>query len=222
MRSDPRRSIPKLLHQIWLGPRPAPLVWTETWREANPDFTYRLWNENAIDGLGLSNDDVYRRYLAEGLFDGAADVARIEILHRFGGVYVDADSVALRPLGDAPFMTAGFFAPLEPNDEHPGLITNAFMGAIPEHPVIVRYIDVVSRVRTLRPVWRLTGPGALTDVLSAANDPGVMIISRRGRSSRRGCRARQCRAAAPYASHFWSTTAERWGRGSVTPYPPEG
>ena len=22
--------IPKLLHQIWLGPRPAPLVWTET------------------------------------------------------------------------------------------------------------------------------------------------------------------------------------------------
>jgi len=25
-----------------------------------------------------------------------------------------------------------------------------------------------------------------------------------------------------YASHFWSTTAERWGHGSVTPYPAEG
>ena len=85
-----------------------------------PRLHYRLWHEDAIDALGLRNDGIYRRYLAEGLYDGAADVARIEILHRFGGVYTDADSVALRPLGAAPFMAAGFLAPFEPNDEHRG------------------------------------------------------------------------------------------------------
>lgn len=44
--------IPKSLHQIWLGPRPAPLAWTETWREANPDLArihvgWRAYGEQA-------------------------------------------------------------------------------------------------------------------------------------------------------------------------------
>lgn len=210
--------IPKLLHQIWLGSRPPPLVWTETWREANPDFTYRLWDEDALDGLGLRNDDLYRRYLVEGLYDGAADVARIEILHRFGGVYADADSVALRPLGDASFMEAGFFAPLEASDDHPGLITNAFMGAVREHTVLTRYIEAVSRVDDIRPMWRLTGPGALTDVLTSRDDPDVMILPA-WTFFATALSGEAVQGGRSYAQHFWSTTAERWGRGSVTPYP---
>jgi mannosyltransferase OCH1-like enzyme len=210
--------IPKLLHQIWLGPRAAPLQWTETWSEANPDFLYRLWDEDALDDLGLRNEDVYRRYLAAGLYDGAADVARIEILHRLGGVYADADSVALRPLGDAGFLEAGFFAPLEASDEHPGLITNAFMGAVPEHAVLARYIEAVSRVKTLRPMWRLTGPGALTDVIASHEFPDVTILPA-WTFFTRGLSGEAVTGGESYAQHFWSTTAERWGRGSVRPYP---
>jgi mannosyltransferase OCH1-like enzyme len=210
--------IPKLLHQIWLGPRPAPLVWTETWRDANPDFTYRLWGEDALDELGLRNDDVYRRYLTEGLYDGAADVARIEILHRFGGVYADADSVALRPLGDAPFMDSGFFAALEPNDDHPGLITNAFMGAIRGHDVLSRYVDLVSRVETLRPMWRSTGPGALTSALTSHDRPDVRVLPA-WTFFTTALSGETVQGGSSYAQHFWSTTAERWGRGAVTPYP---
>lgn len=210
--------IPKLLHQIWLGPRPAPLVWTETWREANADFAYRLWNEDALVELGLHNDDLYRRFLLEGLYDGAADVARIEILHRLGGVYADADSVALRPLADASFMDAGFFAPFEASDEHPGLVTNAFMGAIPEHPVLTRYMEVVSLVKTLRPMWRLTGPGALTGVLTSDEYADVTILPA-WTFFTTALSGEPMQGGSSYAQHFWSTTAERWGRGSVTPYP---
>ncbi|MGZ8651763.1 MAG: glycosyltransferase family 32 protein [Actinomycetota bacterium] len=210
--------IPKLLHQIWLGPRAAPLEWTETWCEANPDFTYRLWGEDALDDLGLRNEDVYRRYLEAGLYDGAADVARIEILHRIGGVYADADSVALRPLAEAPFMEAGFFAPLEPNDDHPGLITNAFMGAVADHAVLAKYVDAVSRVKSLRPMWRLTGPGALTDVLTSHEYADVMILPA-WTFFATALSGGTVRGGNSYAQHFWSTTAERWGRGSVTPYP---
>jgi mannosyltransferase OCH1-like enzyme len=210
--------IPRLLHQIWLGPRPVPLVWTETWREANPDFAYRLWDEEALLELGLRNEEVYRRYLVAGLYDGAADVARIEILHRLGGVYADADSVALNPLRDAPFMDTGFFAPFEPNAENPGLVTNAFMGAVPEHPVLARYIDVVSEVRTLRPMWRLTGPGALTDVLASHEYPDVTILPA-WTFFTTALSGGAVLGGSSYAQHFWSTTAERWGRGSTTPYP---
>lgn len=213
--------IPRLLHQIWLGPRPAPLPWTETWRRANPDFTYRLWNEDSLAEVELRNDDVYRRYLAEGLYDGAADVARVEILLRYGGVYADADSVALRPLADAPFMDAGFFAPLEPNDDHPGLITNAFMGAVAEHAVLARYVDAVSRVKALRPMWRLTGPGALTSVLTSHERVDVIVLPAWTFFST-ALSGETVQGGSSYARHFWSTTAERWGRGAVTPYPVEG
>lgn len=189
-----------------------------TWREANRDFAYRLWDDDALGELGLRNDDVYRRYLLAGLYDGAADVARIEILLRLGGVYVDADSVALRPLGDAPFMEAGFFAALEPNVEHPGLITNAFMGAVPGHAVLTRYKEAVLRVKTLRPMWRLTGPGALTDVLTSHGYPDVMILPA-WTFFTKGLSGETVSGGTSYAQHFWSTTAERWGRGAVTPYP---
>jgi mannosyltransferase OCH1-like enzyme len=189
-----------------------------TWREIDPDFSYRLWDDDAIDGFGLRNVDVYRRFLAEGLYDGAADVARAEILLGCGGVYADADSVALRPIGDAPFMEAGFFAQHEPNEAFPELVTNAFMGAIPHHPVLERYVDVLSRIGSLRPMWRVSGPGALTEVLAGSSDEDVMILpwwtffttSLRGDDQPTGD---------PYAQHFWSTTAERWGYENATPYP---
>lgn len=185
----------------------------------NPDFEYRLWDEGAIERFGLTNEHVYRLYVESRIYDGAADVARIEILHRLGGVYVDADSVALRPLGEAPFMRTGFFAQYEPNDEYPGLVTNAFIGARAGHPVLARYVEAVSKVRDLRPMWRLTGPGALTDALRDHRETDVTILpawtfftnSLDGEPQVGG---------EPYAKHFWSTTAERWGRETAKPYPP--
>ena len=54
-----------------------------------------MWGEPEIETFGLKNAALYKRFLSEGIFDGAADVARAEILHRLGGVYVDADSLAL-------------------------------------------------------------------------------------------------------------------------------
>jgi mannosyltransferase OCH1-like enzyme len=211
-------SIPRLLHQIWVGPRPIPERWTGTWRRLNPDFGYRLWDEGSIEALGLRNGALYRRYLRAGIFDGAADVARIEILHRFGGVYVDADSVALRPIAGAWFLGAGFFAAHEPNDEHPGLVSNAFMGSVPGHPVLERYVESISRVRSLRPMWRLTGPGALTDVLAASPEPDIAILpawtfftgALHGPAPSGG---------RSFATHLWSTTAARWGTPGTSPYP---
>lgn len=212
--------IPKWLHQIWIGPRPAPDRWIDTWRQLNADFEHRLWDDAAIEALGLRNDAVYRRFVSAGIYDGAADVARVEILYRCGGVYVDADSVALRPIRDAGFMQAGFFAQHEASDKHPGLITNAFMGAVAGHGVLTRYIEAISHVVELRPMWRLTGPRALTEVLEAEREQDVMVLpawtffttSLDGEEQLGG---------QPYARHFWSTTAERWGRTTATPYPDE-
>jgi mannosyltransferase OCH1-like enzyme len=209
--------IPKLLHQIWIGPRAAPVGWTRTWREMNPDFEYRLWGDRDIEDLGLRNLDVYRRFRLADRYDGAADVARAEILLRFGGLYADADSVALRPLAGASFLEAGFFATIEPSESHGPLVSNAFMGATPGHPVLERYIEVLSSVRSLRP-FRESGPLALTRLLEDRTDGDVQLLPSWTFMESSLAGERQV-GGDPYARHFWSTTAERWGRPAATPYP---
>jgi mannosyltransferase OCH1-like enzyme len=209
--------IPHRIHQVWIGPAEAPEAWMSTWRETNPGFAYRRWDESGIDALGLVHERLYRRFLDAGLYDGAADVARVEILHRLGGIYADADSIALRPLDGAPFLDAGFVAALEPTAKHPGLVSNAFMGARARHPVLARYLAAFDRVNDLKPMWRLTGPGALTEALSD-REPDVEILpswtffttALSGDAPHGGD---------PYATHFWSTTAARWGTTGTTPYP---
>ena len=77
--------IPKLLHKIWLGgemPQQEAL-WLETWRKHMPDWQIIIWNDHMIDGFGLQLRGEYAKatHLAQ-----KADIARIEIVHRMGGI----------------------------------------------------------------------------------------------------------------------------------------
>lgn len=188
-----------------------------SWRALNPDFAYPLWDASEIDRFGLRNRSVYDRYLREGILDGAADVARVEILHRFGGIYVDADSEAVRPLKDADWLDARFFAVAEPGDDEP-IVSNAFMGSEPGHPVLDAYVDEIAGVADLRPMWRLTGPGALTEVLRSRRDEGVVILPASVFFSTT-LDGEPVPGGGTYGRHFWSTTAERWNRRGGTPFP---
>jgi mannosyltransferase OCH1-like enzyme len=192
-----------------------------TWRDENPGFDYREWNDSSLSAFGLVNRNVYERFMSEGIYDGAADVARVEILYRFGGVYVDADSIAVKPMRD-DLLDRGFFAVREPESgmEERGLVGNACMGAVADHPVLERLIEAISRVVDVRPMWRLTGPGALTDVLARSLEPDINVLpawifydtALDGSAVLGG---------EPFARHFWSTTVERWSKPGGTPYPVE-
>ena len=45
MASFASNKIPKIIHQIWIGDKPAPTKFMDTWRDKNPDFEYIRWNE---------------------------------------------------------------------------------------------------------------------------------------------------------------------------------
>ena len=54
--------IPKIIHQIWVGPHPFPETskkLTQTWRNFNPDWEYKLWTNEDIAQFGLVNEKAY-------------------------------------------------------------------------------------------------------------------------------------------------------------------
>ena len=87
--------IPRVFHQIWLGERPFPYERErETWLRHHPDWEHRLWTEAELPGdLELTEAANLLRQPAE-----RADILRLELLHRHGGVYLDADFECLKPI----------------------------------------------------------------------------------------------------------------------------
>jgi hypothetical protein len=40
--------IPKIIHQLWIGPHPCPVEIMHTWKNKHPDYEYILWDERLI------------------------------------------------------------------------------------------------------------------------------------------------------------------------------
>ena len=40
--------IPKIIHQLWIGTKPAPTNHMDTWKNMNPEFEYIRWSEEEL------------------------------------------------------------------------------------------------------------------------------------------------------------------------------
>lgn len=169
--------IPRVLHQIWVGgPIPARLqMLIDTWRPLHPDWEYRLWTEDDLAGW-LTNRDLFdnaARYTAStGQF--RADVARYEILHAHGGVYVDVDFEARRPLD--PLCTVPAWAAWEVDGRW---VNNAILGAVPGHPFFADLIDGLPHSVARNPGRRpnvMTGPQYVTPFARRWQQRGSLVI----------------------------------------------
>ena len=90
-------SIPKIIHQIWIGPKKRPDIWMDSVKDfcKNHNYEYVLWDDNKVSELTLTNQTFYE---LEKTFNGKSDILRYEILYKFGGVYIDADSFITNPV----------------------------------------------------------------------------------------------------------------------------
>ena len=164
--------IPRTLHRIWVGGHePAWLSELgETWRRHHPDWAIMQWNDDHVPD-DLVNQDLYDR--AEELAPDhvgqfRADVLRYELLWRYGGVYVDADFEALRPLDD---LLDGVDAFAAWQDDR--FVNNAILGASAEHPLMRSLVDglpdSVARHRGAPP-RKVSGPHYLTAAVRGRSD----------------------------------------------------
>lgn len=159
--------IPKVIHRIWLGGGEP--EWTRPFRESweRPGWTVRDWDESSVGRLfPLLNQRVYddaENIAPNNVGQLRSDLLRYEILHRFGGVYVDHDLECLKPI-DPLLEDVECFAAWEIQEEW---IANGFMGSTLAHPFLVELIrgipDNVRRTRGkgFRPN-RISGPQYFT------------------------------------------------------------
>lgn len=172
--------IPKIIHQIWFGPKKRPDKFIYTWQALNPSWLHVMWDEARIAKEfpgGLANQ---RAFDQSDTWYGKSDIARYEILRRFGGVYVDCDAICVRGLGDS-FTQHDSFAAYESETYRPGLVANGYLGAVQGcelMDILVRDIAAlpsVSERETKTATWQLTGPGLLTRVYEQAPYPKLHV-----------------------------------------------
>jgi len=101
--------------------------------------------------------------------NGKADIIRWEILYKYGGFFVDADSICIEPF-DENFINKMAFATYENENVRKGLVATGTMGFIPKHPLCRDIIDWIKSDesedlinKTL--AWYSVGPALLTRFL---------------------------------------------------------
>jgi len=100
------KEIPKIIHQVWVGPHsmPEPLKkCIETVKKHHPDWEYHLWtDENIPDDFCLKDElrgDHCEQFQGnENGLGRMSDVLRLGMLWQYGGVYLDTDMEALKPI----------------------------------------------------------------------------------------------------------------------------
>lgn len=144
--------IPRIIHQIWLGDKPIPRAYEEYrrhWQRLHPQWEYRLWRDADIATLRLPSADLMQDTDCIGK---RVDILRAELVHRYGGLYVDTDYDCFRPV-DVLNDYYDFYGTLRVfplfylwwQDVFPSPVTicNSFFAAMPGHPVLAEYLRLV-------------------------------------------------------------------------------
>lgn len=165
--------IPRVIHQTWRdADPPAPLAaLARTWRRLHPDWQWRLWTDADNRAfVAEHHPDFLAFYDAYPHPIQRVDAVRYLILQRLGGVFVDLDFEAVRPIDE--LLTSACVFGREPQENCVArgrdlIVSNAFMAAAPGHPFMADLADglAVARPRSAdanTAILETTGPFYLT------------------------------------------------------------
>lgn len=149
--------IPCIIHFVWFGPLPLPELIVDSWRAHHPEFEIKVWNESNL--CSLYNQSQFDK---TSRFNQKSDIARYEILLRYGGVYVDCDLMCIRSI--IPLLSkqsSGRGIGIMCAWEKKNLISNSFIVCNPGNTVMKQIVNNIPRGEAFditKPVWKVTGP----------------------------------------------------------------
>lgn len=140
--------IPKVIHAFWFSKDRMPenyRMCLNSWKKYAPDFEIKIWNLDTYKPVSCLFFD---QAISEGNWAFASDYARVDLLRRYGGVYMDLDVEMIRPIDELLYNDAYM------SFESPGRIEcGSGMGAIKGN----RIIDEICKSYENRPYFKEDG-----------------------------------------------------------------
>ena len=90
--------IPKKIHYMWLGKKQIPPSLQrciDSWKKYCPDYEIMQWDENNYD---VEKHVYMKEAYKQGAYGFVPDYARLDILYRHGGIYMDTDVEVVKNL----------------------------------------------------------------------------------------------------------------------------
>ncbi|WP_193335025.1 glycosyltransferase family 32 protein [Devosia beringensis] len=230
--------MPHLLHFTWKTtelPREMADYYGK-WQKLHPGWEIRLWTDESMRAFVA---EAYPEFLA--IYDSypkmiqRADAFRYLVLGRLGGIYADLDVEPFAAM--TPLLEHDAFLGIEPLEHifpdriHQGvpfLLTNAFMGSVPGHPLWQAVIAALPKL-VGQETFYATGPSMITAMvlrLPPAQRPVLLLpevwspLLSNGKRTRSDAAARDMLSAVGQVldagavgrlvSHKWMTTWVPW------------
>jgi mannosyltransferase OCH1-like enzyme len=140
--------IPHIIHQIWFGNK-LPYVykiWQKKLARLHPNWKIIKWTESKIKKefpSGLHNQKIFNEAKKIQNYAKMADVARYEILYKFGGLYLDYDITCYKSFATLHNIYT-FYTGLE-NFKTTCYCCNAIIGAKKKHPILEKCIKLIKK-----------------------------------------------------------------------------
>jgi inositol phosphorylceramide mannosyltransferase catalytic subunit len=168
--------IPKKIHFVWLG-SPLPERYqkmVDSWIKFHPEWEVKVWTEVDIEPFQIQNKLAFDKATNWG---EKSDIWRYEILHRFGGLYVDTDFECVKPF-DVLHKSCEFYTGI--CSDRRALLGNGLIGSSPQHPILTKCIEKItvgSGDQSGGRIQEQTGPFLFTDCFMevAGKYPGKVV-----------------------------------------------
>ena len=157
--------IPKIIHQIWVGPYRIPTrekQLIENIKNLHPTFEHMFWTDENIPELPPVLKEVYDLFGQRKHYTFQADLLRIYLMYEYGGLYLDADFECREGFNDFDLENYDTFF-----SNHYGNVdtfTCGTFGASKNNPIFKYFVDTMIKQYPER-YWY--GPSFYADVLKS-------------------------------------------------------
>lgn len=127
--------IPKIIHYCWFGNGEMPKKEKKcvaSWGRYMPDYTIYRWDEDSFD---ISKHRFAKEAYEAKKYAFVADLVRVEVLNRYGGIYLDTDVEVLKSFDEllGLEMFSGF--------ETEGVIQTGVIGSGPQTNFLLQLVE---------------------------------------------------------------------------------
>lgn len=133
--------IPKKIHFIWIGEKKLPDEYNKyiaSWKKYNPDYEIIKWDENNYDFT--SGRYIKEAYEAKA-WGFVTNYVRLDIIYRYGGIYLDTDVEAIsnfdKMLNDKAFFCMGSYDRIN---------TGCGFGGVKNHPIFKDMMNEFNKI----------------------------------------------------------------------------